>query len=635
MSRPTVVSLFAGGGGSSMGYKLAGYEARLAVEWDKHAAECYRTNFPATPLYHGDVAALTDAEALRLSGLAPGELWVLDGSPPCQGFSTAGNRDLTDGRNHLFLEYVRLLRAFRPRAFVMENVPGIALGKMKLVFLDVMAELRGAGYRVKAAVLDASAYGVPQRRRRAIFIGVREDLPGQPSFPPPTHERAVTVAEALGAERTWLLADLGAGGIPARADITMCKVGAYDPARGERVQRAVPVDVDVPAGTLHTTPGRMGDTLHGQTVVCAPLPPAAYDMVQLTGDDAGQVMPGGQPSPTVVRKGLSGAYKESLGTYAPPEGFMYFSSGMNADDPPIPIGENPSPTLMKGGIAGSACGQAQVAVRGASPAAGVIPAPPLTGKARAVAEQLAQGRRGSQARDGHWMQHVVRLDPAAPAFTVVKEGHLRDAGHSPTMTHPYELRGLSVGEVARLQSFPDDYRWPDGTTWASGWARVGNSVPPLMMGAIAGHVRGILTPAAEDAGEPAAEPPPRPADVIPAPPLKGKVLHLAAITPQGLRGADALGSDSCYSSHKLAWDRPARTITKTGGLFDRYPQVFHPDELRGLSVGEVARVQSFPDDYRWPDGTTWSQGWARVGNSVPPLMMRAVAGHVRGILEAP
>ena len=107
---PTVVSLFAGCGGSSLGYSMAGFRELLAVEWDEHAVETFKANFPDVPVWQGDIAELSIEECLRLTGLQPGELDVLDGSPPCQGFSTAGRRKMDDGRNQLFQEYVRLLR---------------------------------------------------------------------------------------------------------------------------------------------------------------------------------------------------------------------------------------------------------------------------------------------------------------------------------------------------------------------------------------------------------------------------------------------------------------------------------------------------------------------------------------------
>ena len=173
---PTVVSTFAGGGGSSLGYQMAGCDERLAVEWDDHAVATLRANFPDLPIYHGDIASLTIGECLRLAGLAPGELGILDGSPPCQGFSTSGNRAIDDPRNQLFREYARLLRGLRPRAFVMENVSGMVKGKMKLVFAEILRELKSCGYVVQVRLLNAMHYGVPQDRERLIFVGIRDDL---------------------------------------------------------------------------------------------------------------------------------------------------------------------------------------------------------------------------------------------------------------------------------------------------------------------------------------------------------------------------------------------------------------------------------------------------------------------------
>ena len=182
---PTVVSLFAGCGGSSLGYSMAGFRELLAVEWDANAAECLRANFPDVEVYHGDVTKLEGEEALYLTGLVPGQLDVLDGSPPCQGFSTAGRRQTDDPRNGLFREYVRLLGVFKPRAFVMENVSGMVKGKMRLLFVEILEELKKAGYRVAVRLLNAKYFGVPQSRERVIFVGVREDLGLEPSHPEP------------------------------------------------------------------------------------------------------------------------------------------------------------------------------------------------------------------------------------------------------------------------------------------------------------------------------------------------------------------------------------------------------------------------------------------------------------------
>ncbi|WP_250518542.1 DNA cytosine methyltransferase [Caballeronia sp. ATUFL_M1_KS5A] len=195
---PTVVSTFAGCGGSSLGYSMAGFEERLAVEWSEKQAASFSANFPHVPLYLGDIAELSSDDALRRAKLVPGELDVFDGSPPCQGFSTAGARRFDDGRNQLFLEFLRLLRAFAPKAFVMENVRGMVIGKMRLIFSEIIKQLKDVGYTVSARILIAGYYGVPQMRPRMIIVGIRNDLAAlgveashpKPSTYPPTVREA-------------------------------------------------------------------------------------------------------------------------------------------------------------------------------------------------------------------------------------------------------------------------------------------------------------------------------------------------------------------------------------------------------------------------------------------------------------
>ena len=215
---PTVVSLFAGCGGSSLGYKQAGYDVRLAVEWDTGAADVYRRNFPSTNVFEGDIADLTAEEALRVTALEPGELDVLDGSPPCQGFSTAGKRKFADTRNRLFEEYVRMVEVFKPRMLVMENVSGLRKGKMKLIFAEMTRALKDAGYKVSCRELNASWYGVPQDRRRLIWVGVRQDLAAMPGHPEPTVTVPVSAGQALNMSRTHTLIP------PAFAACTCCTI---------------------------------------------------------------------------------------------------------------------------------------------------------------------------------------------------------------------------------------------------------------------------------------------------------------------------------------------------------------------------------------------------------------------------
>lgn len=188
-----VISTFSGCGGSSTGYKAAGCEVVACVEWDAHAVECYRANHPTTQVFHGDIHKVTGEMLLNATGLDVGELDILDGSPPCQGFSTAGKRVLDDPRNSLFKQQLRLIDELKPKHVVIENVSGMIKGTMKPVAGEVVASLKERGYKVAAGLMEAQYFGVPQLRPRVFFIGSRI---GQPSLPRPT-SRPVPCGVAL------------------------------------------------------------------------------------------------------------------------------------------------------------------------------------------------------------------------------------------------------------------------------------------------------------------------------------------------------------------------------------------------------------------------------------------------------
>ena len=194
--KPTVISTFAGCGGSSLGYQMAGYKELLAIEWDKTAVETFQLNFPDIPIWQRDIRTVTSEEILLFCGLKVGELDLLDGSPPCQGFSTAGKRRVYDARNDLFREFVRLIQGLQPKVFVMENVSGMVKGTMKGMFREIILALKDCGYQVKCRLMNTMYYGVPQSRQRLIFIGVRNDLMIEPNFPGP-QTKPITVREAF------------------------------------------------------------------------------------------------------------------------------------------------------------------------------------------------------------------------------------------------------------------------------------------------------------------------------------------------------------------------------------------------------------------------------------------------------
>lgn len=174
MSKPTAIDLFAGAGGLSVGLSSAGFEVRAAVELDARAAETFRVNHPGVHLEECDIRRVQCAPLMRLLGLKRGELDLLAGCPPCQGFSRLPTRNgkarRGDERNDLVFEFIRFVRVFCPKAIMFENVPGLMRNER---FNRVRGQLSSLGYSLDAAVLDACDYGVPQRRRRLILLGIR------------------------------------------------------------------------------------------------------------------------------------------------------------------------------------------------------------------------------------------------------------------------------------------------------------------------------------------------------------------------------------------------------------------------------------------------------------------------------
>lgn len=191
----TVISTFAGCGGSSLGYKMAGFKELLAIDFDKNACETFRLNFDC-PIWQRDIKIITAEEILNFCKIKKEELDILDGSPPCQGFSTAGKRQVNDLRNDLFKEFVRLIDGLQPKIFVMENVSGMIKGKMKGIFKEILLTLKSLPYRVKCKLMNAKYYEVPQSRQRLIFIGVRNDLKLDPIFPK-SQKNIITASMAI------------------------------------------------------------------------------------------------------------------------------------------------------------------------------------------------------------------------------------------------------------------------------------------------------------------------------------------------------------------------------------------------------------------------------------------------------
>ena len=183
-NRPVAVDLFCGAGGMSVGFEQAGFDIKLGVEMDGYHVATHDRNFPYGKTLCRSVADLKASDIfLALDGNE--EVDVIFGGPPCQGFSNMGSRDALDPRNTLVGHFVRIVCEVRPKAFVMENVPGMLSGSTQAVLVDAIRRLESAGYNLTQPVriLDASLFGVPQKRKRLILLGLRNDIAGKIVYP--------------------------------------------------------------------------------------------------------------------------------------------------------------------------------------------------------------------------------------------------------------------------------------------------------------------------------------------------------------------------------------------------------------------------------------------------------------------
>lgn len=181
MSALTAIDLFAGAGGATEGLKVAGFKVIGAVENDKAAADSYELNHAKVRLWREDVRKVSAATMLRELGIQRGELGLLKACPPCQGFSSlAEGRTVVDAqRNDLVIDTIRFIRQLRPRAVMIENVPGLGRDVRAKTLMDALI---AAGYVCREYKVDAIQFGVPQRRKRLIILalrGLRSTLPNE------------------------------------------------------------------------------------------------------------------------------------------------------------------------------------------------------------------------------------------------------------------------------------------------------------------------------------------------------------------------------------------------------------------------------------------------------------------------
>ncbi|HEY9866036.1 MAG TPA: DNA cytosine methyltransferase, partial [Candidatus Obscuribacterales bacterium] len=184
--RPIAVDLFAGAGGMTLGFEQAGFDVLAAVEIDPIHCATHEYNFPFWQVFCQGIETLKGLEIRQDSEIGNQEIDIVFGGPPCQGFSLMGKRAFDDPRNSLMFHFIRLVDELQPKYFVLENVPGLTVGKHREFITEIIDKLQSQGYQVieNYQVLNASCYGVPQDRSRLFILGSRQDLP-LPGYPQP------------------------------------------------------------------------------------------------------------------------------------------------------------------------------------------------------------------------------------------------------------------------------------------------------------------------------------------------------------------------------------------------------------------------------------------------------------------
>ena len=174
------LDLFVGAGGLTSGFEQAGIKSLCGVDFVENACATLKINNPHIDVICGDLT-LQETKEKIYNSLGKNNIDLIVGGPPCQGFSLAGKRFIDDPRNKLFKEYLDILKHLRPKAFLMENVDGMKSMQQGKVYEEIIRSFTEAGYNVEGRLLMANEYGVPQKRKRLIIIGVRKDIPVFPS----------------------------------------------------------------------------------------------------------------------------------------------------------------------------------------------------------------------------------------------------------------------------------------------------------------------------------------------------------------------------------------------------------------------------------------------------------------------
>jgi DNA (cytosine-5)-methyltransferase 1 len=439
---PTVIDLFCGAGGLALGFHAAGCRIQAAVDIDEAAGETFRTNFAVLQPDAPPVVMASedfDLEQMRvgdiLSGGSPPDIVI--GGPPCQGFSIIGRAKLDslgdegfvgDPRNELYRAFVHAVDEWQPRAFVMENVPGMLSVDGRNLAEEAAGELASKGYEVGYTLLNAVWYGVPQYRVRLFLVGLRRDLNTWPSAPPATHKAVLP------------------SGYPSPARSVQLPLGFVH--HGELL-----VDLSramLPAVTVREAIGDLPELLDHLEEDRRPRPDFRRELPYAHSEGSGyarlmRTWPGlGEP-----RSVVDHAIRRT------PRDYETFAKMKPGDRYPEALA-----------IAKARLGERMTELR-------------------AAGKEVDEDELKREIVPPYPLEIFVdkwrKLIPDQPSWTVV--AHLARDTYSHIHYDDRQGRMISIREASRLQSFPDAYRFAG--TMNDCFRQIGNAVPPLMAWAIA------------------------------------------------------------------------------------------------------------------------------------------------------
>lgn len=464
-SRLRVVDLFCGAGGFSLGFRAAGCHVQAAVDHDSAAAETFRRNFqilqPEDPpnVIGGKEADLADLDPVEITNCDKGPD-ILVGGPPCQGFSLLGRAKLNDlfeeglregghaedPRNELYLRFLAAGRFWKPRVILMENVIGMLSVNGENVAEQVAHDLARLGYRVCYAVLNAAFYGVPQYRERLFFLGIREDLGISPELPPAMYKADKLPVGYFNSRLA--MSEYQQLSLFENVPRYRKTVGHIDyPLPVIRVRDAIE---DLPVITEHLSPDSSiprGDFRILREYQKPPVHPYARLMRDWPGLDAGAL------DDHVIRR--------------TPRDHETFRAMAPGDD---------YPRALEHARARFQTELARLSERNEAPSPGTD------------AFSRLEAQFVPPYKEDTFSTRWQKLIPEEPSWTV--PAHLAHDTYSHIHYDSEQARSISVREAARIQSFPDGYKFVGNM--GTCFRQIGNAVPPLLAWAIAAHVMNLL-----------------------------------------------------------------------------------------------------------------------------------------------